>query len=314
MKSIYIRDLRDGESFHDEPFVLIEVTRRETRDDRPFLLCTFGDSSGHVRGVFWDVPAEVEGWAVPGTVAFVTGHVSRFKDNLQITATDMMPAGGEEIDGLVPTSGRPAEQMVQELRDTIAELGQPWRRLLEATLLEPATLKLFSTSPAAKMMHHAYIGGLLEHTLSMAAVAGLMARHYGHVDRDLLISGVLLHDLGKIRSYSIDPSFQMTSDGRLVGHIVDGIMMVERAAEQLGDIPRANLSDLVHLIASHHGTQEWGSPVVPQTLEAVLLHQIDLLDSRIQGYLDHVNSDVTTGEWTGRSVMFSAQLRRPTVE
>jgi len=160
-------------------------------------------------------------------------------------------------------------------------------------------------------MHHAYIGGLLEHTLSMAAVARLLAAHYPYVNLDLLLAGVLLHDVGKADAYSLDEGFGHSDDGRLVGHILRGALLIERAASEL-DFPAGSLQELLHLIASHHGTQEWGSPVVPRTLEAVLLHQIDLLDSRVGGYLDHVRNDLGSGRWTNRrSEMFGTELQRP---
>ncbi|MCP5100173.1 MAG: HD domain-containing protein, partial [Chloroflexi bacterium] len=154
--------------------------------------------------------------------------------------------------------------------------------------------------------------GLLEHTLSMAAIAETLASHYPYVNKDLLLAGVLIHDIGKTFEYTVDEAFAFSDDGRLVGHIVRGIVMVEKAAAELDNFPQAELRDLIHLIASHHGTQEWGSPVVPKTLEAILLHQIDLLDSRIQGFLDYVKLDDGRGDWTIKnSPMFRTELRRP---
>ena len=178
-------------------------------------------------------------------------------------------------------------------------------------LLDGPLAERFAIAPAARGMHHAYVGGLLEHTLSMAAVARLLAGHYPYVNLNLLLAGVLFHDLGKADSYSLDEGFGHSDDGRLVGHILRGALLIERAAAEL-DFPAGELQHLLHLIAAHHGTLEWGSPVVPRTLEAVLLHQIDLLDSRIAGYLDHVRNDAGGGAWTTkRSEMFGTELRRP---
>src|SRR5690606_10714479 len=128
----------------------------------------------------------------------------------------------------------------------------------------------------------------------------------------LLLAGVLLHDAGKAHEYDVDAGFSFSDDGRLVGHILRAVVMVEKAAAELGNIDPADLRQLVHLIASHHGTHEWGSPVVPKTLEAILLHQLDLLDSRIQGFYDHLRNDSGEGDWSTRSShMFNTELRRP---
>ena len=146
----------------------------------------------------------------------------------------------------------------------------------------------------------------------MATLADYLADHYPYVNRDLLITGTLLHDMGKVSEYSIEGEFAFTEDGRLVGHIIRAIAMVETAAAALNTLSPDQLRQLIHLIASHHGTLEWGSPVSPKTLEAILLHQIDLLDSRVQGFFDHLDNDNGEGDWTLKSSpMFKSELRRP---
>jgi len=230
---------------------------------------------------------------------------------LQVNISALERAGDVDMTAFLPASQRPLETMRAELRATIEGLAEPWRELLARLLLEGEVAERFATAPAARGMHHAYIGGLLEHTLSMAAVARLLAGHYPYVNLDLLLAGVLLHDAGKADAYALDEGFDHSDDGRLVGHIIRGALLIERAAAEL-DFPAGMLQELQHLIASHHGTQEWGSPVVPRTLEAVLLHQIDLLDSRVGGYLDHVRNDPGAGRWTNRrSEMFGTELQRP---
>jgi 3'-5' exoribonuclease len=173
-------------------------------------------------------------------------------------------------------------------------------------------MSAYVSAPAARMMHHAYIGGLLEHTLSMVKIGRLLARHYPYVNKDLLVSGILLHDMGKAIEYTTGPTFDFTEDGRLVGHISRAAIIIELTAKEMGNFPALQLQHLVHLVLSHHGIQEWGSPTVPKTLEAVLLHQIDLLDSRVQGFFDHLRNDSGGDVWTTKaSPMFSTELRRP---
>ena len=310
-KTRYIGDLMAGMELQNEPFLLHDVVRRQSKDGRSFLLVTLRDRTGQISGVFWDVPPAVEAWARPGPAVLVTGRVNTYKDAIQVSVTGMERTDGLDLAVFLPNSKRPKEAMLAELRDYIASLAEPWRALATHLLLEGPAAEQFAIAPAASGMHHAYIGGLLEHTLSMAAVADLLATHYTQVNRDRLLCGVLLHDMGKAHEYALEEGFTRSDDGRLVGHIVRGVVMVENAAAAL-DFPAAELQQLVHLIVSHHGTNEWGSPMVPKTLEAVLLHQIDLLDSRVGGFMDHVANDNSGESWTAkRSEMFGTQLQRP---
>lgn len=310
-KTRYIGDLMAGMELQGEPFLLHDVVRRQSKDGRSFLLVTLRDRTGQISGVFWDVPPAVEAWARPGPAVLVTGRINTYKDALQVSINSMERTDGLDLAVFLPNSKRPKETMLAELRDYIASLAEPWRALAARLLLEGPAAEQFAIAPAASGMHHAYIGGLLEHTLSMAAVADLLATHYTQVNRDRLLCGVLLHDMGKAHEYALEEGFTRSDDGRLVGHIVRGVVMVENAAAAL-DFPAAELQQLVHLIVSHHGTNEWGSPMVPKTLEAVLLHQIDLLDSRVGGFMDHVANDNSGESWTARrSEMFGTQLQRP---
>jgi 3'-5' exoribonuclease len=309
VKSTYVSDLRLGDEFVNEPFLLHEVTRRTTKDNRPYLLYTLKDKSGTASGVFWNVPDYIESWVRSGLVVLVTARVVSYKDSLQINTTDMNQSHSPDMTEFLPSSARPREEMIVELKTYVDSLNEPWRSLVTALLLDKAYLSQFANAPAARNMHHAYIGGLLEHTLSMAALVEMLASHYPYVNKDLLLAGALVHDMAKAVEYTTEGEFSFSDDGRLVGHIVRGIAMVESAAAELA-FPDAELRQLVHLIASHHGQLEWGSPVVPKTLEALLLHQIDLLDSRMQGFYEHLSNDDGNESWTLRpSPMFRTELR-----
>jgi 3'-5' exoribonuclease len=311
VKTKFISSLSVGDELINEPFLLQDVVSRVTKDGRPYLLYTLRDNSGQVGGVFWDVPDYIRAWIQPGVVALVSGKVNSYKETTQIMATDLNHAVHPDMADFLPSSQRPREEMVSDLYEYVGALAEPWQQLVTHLLLNEEFLPQFVSAPAARGMHHAYIGGLLEHSLSMAKLALVLSTHYPYVDRDLLVSGALLHDMGKTAEYTIEGSFSTSTDGKLVGHIVRAIVMIEKAAAEI-DFPDDVLQQLIHLIAAHHGTQEWGSPVVPKTLEAILLHQIDLLDSRIQGFLDHVREDSGQGEWTLQdSKMFGTALQRP---
>jgi 3'-5' exoribonuclease len=310
-KDKFIVNLTAGTELQNEPFLLHDVVRRQSKDGRPFLLTILRDRTGQLNGVFWDVPLTVDAWARPGLAVLVTGKVTTYKDSLQINIGDLVRTNGVDMADFLPASRRPREEMLNELHAQIDSLVDPWQTLAAYLLLEGPLAGSFTTAPAARGMHHAYVGGLLEHSLSMAALAGLLAAHYPHINRDLLVCGALLHDLGKALEYSLTDGISVTDDGRLVGHIVRGVVLIEQAAAEFG-FPAAELQQLVHLIASHHGTHEWGSPVVPKTIEAVLLHQIDLLDSRVAGFMDHIGNDAAGDTWTAkRSDMFGTELQRP---
>jgi 3'-5' exoribonuclease len=310
-KEKYIADLKAGMEILNEPFLLYDVVRRQSKDGRAFLLTTLRDRSGQINGVFWDVPLTVDVWARPGLAVLITGRVNTYKDAAQVSISEMVRAHNVEAADFLPNSKRPRDEMLAELRECIARLAEPWQTLTGYLLLEGSLAERFAVAPAARSMHHAYIGGLLEHSLSMAVIAQKLAGHYPYVNKDLLICGALLHDVGKPYEYTLEDGFDRSEDGRLIGHIVRAVVVIETAAGELG-FPADDLQQLLHLIVSHHGTHEWGSPVVPKTLEAVLLHQIDLLDSRVGGFMDHVGNDGSGEQWTAkRSEMFGTDLRRP---
>ncbi len=312
MKSKYISDLETRDDLLNEPFLLQDVVRRTTRDGRPYLLCTYSDKTGQASGIFWDVPEHIESWVRAGSAVLVTGHVTYYKNAIQINTTDLNRWQKPDMSEFLPSSSRPRQEMIDELQERIAQLASPWQELVSRVLLAPDFLHRFADAPAARHMHHAYIGGLLEHTLSMAALGLQLSEHYPYVNKDLLLAGILLHDSGKALEYDVGCGFDFTDDGRLVGHIVRAVTMVERAAADVDGLSAEQLRHLVHLIASHHGTLEWGSPVVPKTLEAILLHQLDLLDSRVQGFFDHLNNENAGEQWSVRtSHMFNTELRRP---
>ncbi|MDX1665185.1 MAG: HD domain-containing protein [Candidatus Promineifilaceae bacterium] len=313
MKRTYIKDLKAKDELQGEPFLLEDVVHRTTRDGRPYLLCTYRDRTGQTSGVYWDVPADIQSWIRPGLAVLVTGQVNLYKNALQIHTTGLNREQDADMSQFLNASERPLEEMEYELEQYMQRLAQPWQKLVRRVLLEPSFYRRFVNAPAARSMHHAYVGGLLEHTLSMAKVGLFLADHYPYVNPDLLLAGILLHDVGKAHEYDVGAGFTFTDDGRLVGHIVRAVAMVEKAAVGIDALPDADLRHLIHLLASHHGTLEWGSPVVPKTIEAVLLHQLDLLDSRVQGFFDHLSRHGGEEEkWSARtSQMFNTILHRP---
>lgn len=304
--------MKQGLELIDEPLMMKDLVRRTTKDGRAYILCTLGDKTGQISGVFWDIPERLNQMLRPGMVMLTTGKVSRYKDSLQVGITDAYPMDNPDLAEFMPGAGRNSSEMVDQLRALIGTMQEPWQGFLTHLLLDDKFLSKYSVAPAAKSMHHASVGGLIEHSLSMAMLAEATAANYPYVNRDLLVSGALVHDMGKVWEYTLDGEFGTSEDGHLIGHITRAAIYIETQAQSYDGIGAGDLRELLHLVVSHHGTHEWGSPVVPKTLEAILLHQLDLLDSRVQGYFDFLRSEPGIDGWSPRrSMMHSTQLRQP---
>lgn len=305
--------LADGEAV-TACFSVLQVSAGRTRGDAPFLRLQLADCYGIVDARVWDDVDNAAAVVRPGAYIGVRGIIETYQDQRQLRIEHVAPVR-VELDDLVlflPRSSRPAAAMEAELAAVIDSIGDAPLRSLLLVLLAPDadTGHAFRLAPAAKQNHHAYLGGLMEHTLSVAAVCDRLAEHYGGgLDRDLLVAGALLHDIGKVREIGARAGFPYTDEGKLLGHIVIGMQMVADAARQVPDLTEARLLLLQHLIAAHQGRFEWHSPREPRTLEALLLHYADDLDAKLHqaaALLDAVNG---TG-WSAYDRSFGREFLR----
>lgn len=284
----WIADLSDGDEV-TACYVVHERRRALTKRQKPYLTLTLGDRTGTIEAKVWD---DVERWeALCDADGFigVHGQCGLFRDEIQLTIRLVEPlhVDGADLEFFLPASPRDRDGMERELNallGSVEDVGL--HALLRRCLGKKSSLgRAFRVHPAAKRNHHAYLGGLLEHSLSVAAICDRLAEHYhsldAKLDRDLLITGALLHDVGKIRELRSSSGFGYTTEGQLLGHIVIGIQVVGRAADEVDELSPERLLLLQHLIASHQGKPEWNSPRVPQMLEAMLLHYADDLDSKM---------------------------------
>ena len=267
-------------------YAIHSLTIGRTRTDAPFLRMQLRDCYGSVEGRMWDGVEDVMDILRPGMYVGVRGRLERYQAERQLRIESISPLR-VELDDLflfLPRSARAAEHMDAELGAAIASIADDGLRGLLLALLGGGTDTghAFRLAPAAKQNHHAYLGGLLEHTLSVVSLCDLLARHYAPaVDRDLLIAGALLHDIGKVREIGARAGFPYTDEGKLLGHILIGLQMVNDAAAAVPALHASRLLLLQHLIASHQGRYEWQSPREPRTLEAIVLHYADDLDAKL---------------------------------
>lgn len=273
---------------------VVDATLSTTKQGKPYLRLTLSDLHGAIEGRVWDRAERFAALAEAGGYVGVRGRVEYFQDQAQINIDHLEPLAvePEELGLFMPRSERDPVEMNAELMDLVASVkDEPLRKLLRA-LLGPrtGTGDWFRQAPAASRNHHAYVGGLLEHTLSVTRLCDTMAEHYGPIiDRDLLITGALLHDIGKTREIATRAGFPYTSPGKLLGHILLGLEMVHEVGRQV-DVPVDRLRLVEHLIAAHQGRYEWQSPREPQTLEALLLHYADDTDAKMQQAIDLVRA------------------------
>lgn len=284
MKELNVSDLAARENMSVTGyFVAGSKQSRSKKDGARYLAMTLCDRSGTVEARVWD--AAVAGDFEPGDVVKVKGQVCRYNEKLQVNIDKLRRAAPNEYDlgDFVPRTERDIDQMWAELQGWVAGFSDPHlRALAEAFLSDPEISAALRQAPAAKALHHAWIGGLLEHVLSLMGICDLAARHYPGVNRDLVLTGVLLHDIGKLRELRWGTSFDYTLEGQLLGHITIGLRMIEQKIAAIPNFPPEKRLLVEHLVLSHHGKYEFGSPKLPMTAEAILLHYLDDLDAKMQ--------------------------------
>jgi 3'-5' exoribonuclease len=299
-----IGELADGDDI--VACFIVHATRKlHTKTNQPYLKLVLGDRTGTIEAVIWE---EIERWeaiCTPKAVIGVRGRISMYQDRpqLRVVSVEAIQAGAGDMEYLVPAAPRDRELMERELDAHIASVkDRGLRGLLRRCLGRDTELgRRFREHPAATRNHHAYLYGLLEHTLSVTGACDRLFEHYREqgtfLDRDLLITGALLHDIGKLEELDAPPAASYTTVGRLLGHIVLGIQLVGAEGAQVMGLEEDRLLLVQHLIASHQGKPEWDSPRVPQILEAFVLHYADDLDAKMNQARATL-SGVEPGSWS----------------
>ena len=280
--------------------VISKKVRRDFSGGK-FLLFQFSDRDGVLKGVWWEPTKEAETSIGINDVVRVGGEVAEYQGALQLKVAwlEKLEEGEYDPSIFLPITSRDADGIFQSILDLISSLeNDHLRLLLEGIFGREGFRDDFLRAPAAKGWHHAWVGGLAEHVIDMARLADRAADVYPDIDRDLLVAGVLLHDIGKMEELSVTNHINYSDRGRLLGHITIGAEMLECAIREIPDFPDELALRLKHMILSHHGNLEHGSPVVPMTVEAMLLHYVDNLDAQVRGALTTMEKNGGEGDWT----------------
>ena len=309
MKSPYVSDMKPNQVFTTTFLVHVKDVRQK-KSGEPYLSLLLGDRTGEVDAKMWDNVAEVIDTFDRDDFVKVKGLLQIFQNRPQLTIHKMARIGDSEIDfsDYFPASARDPMEMFGELRGIIAAIrNRDLRDLLDAFMDDEPLARMYRTAPAAKHVHHAYLGGLLEHVLSVCHLCRMAAERYKYIDLDLLLTGAVLHDIGKVAELSYDRSFGYSSEGQLLGHIIIGLRLLHDKLQRFPDFPPKLRVLVEHMIVSHHGELEFGSPKVPLFPEALLLHHLDNLDSKMECMRNLVAKDRhVDGCWTG----YNASLER----
>ncbi len=310
VRKIYVRDLQLKERIQTV-FLVTKKARQVSRSGKPFLVLTLSDRTGDVDARIFDRAEEYEAKFLQNDYVLVDGQVISFHGKPQVVVETLDRLEAEPIDSrefIAPALIEDSKSAVAQIKELVDRVQDPHvRALLQAFLEDRQVAEGLRQAPAAKGIHHAYKGGLADHLLSVMKLAHRMADHYPMADRDLLVAGAMLHDIGKVTELSYEKNFDYTDEGKLVGHLVMTAQKIREKASRIPHFPPLLEHHITHLVLSHHGHLEFGSPKLPMTLEAFIVHIIDHLDSRVASWLELMAKDPNE-KWADATRLYDRQL------
>lgn len=308
----YINELRDGEMI-SEVYLCKNKVVAKTKAGKSYYSMQLQDRTGTVDAKIWDLNNGISHFDSMDYIR-VDGQVTTFNGVLQLNIKRVRVADEGEYDpaDYMPCSEKNVDSMYKELTDIIASIGNTYlKKLLNSFFVDDVEFaKKFKKHSAAKSIHHGFIGGLLEHTLSVAKLCQYMASNYPILNRDLLVSAAIFHDIGKVDELSSFPENDYTDEGQLIGHIVMGTMMISDRIKEIEGFPVTLANELKHCILAHHGELEYGSPKKPALVEALALSHADNIDAKMQTFTELFASNEGKTEWLGFNKMFESNVRR----
>jgi 3'-5' exoribonuclease len=307
----FISELNGGTTI-DEIFLVQNKDLRTTKNGSLYIQTQLSDRTGMIDARMWDASTPFFESLGNDTFLRIKGRTEIYQNKIQLIIKHISKTNQEDIklEDYLPGTEQDVNKMFSELKQIVSSIKQPHlKNLLNLFFSDKDFCRGFCSAPAAVQYHHAFLGGLLEHTLSVAKLGDTIAPLYPELNRDLLICGIILHDIGKISELCYEKNFHYSDEGQLIGHLISGVLMVEEKAKQIDDFPKTLLDLLRHLILSHHGEYEWGSPKLPMTLEAITLHYLDNIDAKIHAFNKAISGDKDPSDnWTNYNKMFERKL------
>lgn len=312
MKEFFISECSQQENkVITSSFVVVSKQVKPKKTGEPYLALTLGDRTGQIEAKMWDNVEEFLNTFEQDDFLKIKGLVNKYKNRFQLTIHKLRRMQDGEIDfaDYLPKTTKDIGELWSELAGFVATFQNPHlKSLAESFMADPEIAERYRTSPAAKSLHHAYIGGLLDHVVSLCRSCDLICRNYPQINRDLLLTGAFLHDIGKIHELTYNRSFSYTTRGQLLGHMIIELEMLQAKIERLPEFPAPLKTLLEHLIISHHGQYDFGSPKLPMFPEALALHYLDDLDSKMEAMRAHFEREADVeSPWTS----YNASLGRP---
>jgi 3'-5' exoribonuclease len=312
MKDFYICDCaRHENKIITSTFVVVAKQIKPKKTGEPYLALTLGDRSGQLEAKMWDNVEEVLEAFEQDDFLKIKGLINKYKQRFQLTIHKLRKLGDSEIeyDDYLPKTTKNIDELWQTLAEFIATFQNPHlKTLVQAFMADPVISAAYRNAPAAKTLHHAYIGGLLDHVVSLFRSCDLICKNYPQINRDLLLTGAFFHDIGKIHELTYNRSFSYSTKGQLLGHMIIELEMLQAKLAQQPDFPDELKIMIEHLIISHHGEYEFGSPKLPMFPEALMLHYLDDLDSKMEAMRAQFERESSLdGPWTS----YNPSLGRP---
>ena len=306
----FINTLREGDRINDVYFCKQRNTL-STKNGREYDSLILQDKTGILDGKIWETTSEGIGDYDEFSFVYVTGEIVLFNGALQANIKRIRMADETEYDEgeYFPRTDRDIDEMKQELRDLISSVNNEYLGKLLEKVFTDATIDAYAKHSAAKSVHHAFIGGLLEHTLSVARTCDFFSKNYEMLNRDLLITAAIMHDIGKLKELSAFPANDYTDEGQLLGHIVIGAQIVSNMADSIEGFPKKLKSELMHCILAHHGEYEYGSPKKPALVEAVALNFADNTDAKMETFTEQLKASTSSG-WLGFNKLLDSNIRK----
>lgn len=309
----YINELTDGERIVDFYFCKQRQSMKSQKTGKNYLSLVLSDKTGTISGKVWDISRDIQSFN-EGDYIKIDANVQTFNNDLQLNIKKIRKAQEGEYDeaDYIPTTDKNVNDLYTKLNDYISSIEDQYiKKLLTNIFIENNTIaENFKKHTAAKAMHHNYMGGLIEHTISVTAICDFFASHYDDVNRDVLIASALLHDIGKIKELSDFPNIDYTDDGELLGHIVMGSEFIGTEADKIDGFPHQLRSLIQHNILAHHGEYEYGSPKLPRTIEAFILHCADDTDAKVKMFETAIADSPSNSVWAGYNRILARNIRK----